>query len=119
MNYLDGENVAGGKMKECTVGNCPESEYWISPNTGATNESGFTGMPGGARFNGAFSAMDEYTYFWSSNESGDHHAWYQGLLARPEFAKEVAVSAPLRALTMGLHAVQSLSGQTLAKVAGL
>ena len=43
----------------------------------------------------------------------------QGLLARPEFAKEVAVSAPLRALTMGLHAVQSLSGQTLAKVAGL
>jgi glutathione S-transferase len=46
------------------------------------------------------------------------HAWYQGLLARPEFAKEVVVPAPLRVLTMGLHAVQSLRGQTLSRVAG-
>ncbi|HCN24393.1 MAG TPA: hypothetical protein DIS65_03375, partial [Candidatus Marinimicrobia bacterium] len=46
-DYLGGTSVAGGKLKECTEGSCPESEYWYSPNTGATNESGFTGLPGG------------------------------------------------------------------------
>ena len=46
------------------------------------------------------------------------HRWYQGLLARPEFAKEVALPAPLRAMTKVLHAAQILRGQTLAKVAG-
>ena len=39
--------MAGGKLKECTEGSCPESNYWFGPNAGATNESGFTGLPGG------------------------------------------------------------------------
>lgn len=46
------------------------------------------------------------------------HRWYQGLLTRPEFAKEVAVPAPFRAMVKVLHATQTLRGQTLAKVAG-
>jgi uncharacterized protein (TIGR02145 family) len=40
-SFLGGESVAGGKMKATTL--------WITPNTGATNSSGFTGLPGGAR----------------------------------------------------------------------
>jgi len=34
-DYLGGEDIAGGKMKETGLG------HWNSPNTGATNESGF------------------------------------------------------------------------------
>jgi uncharacterized protein (TIGR02145 family) len=43
-DYLGGSTVAGGKMK--TVG----TEHWNSPNTSATNESGFSGLPGGAKW---------------------------------------------------------------------
>jgi uncharacterized protein (TIGR02145 family) len=40
-DYLGGAAVAGGKMKTTGL------QYWISPNTDATNESGFSGLPGG------------------------------------------------------------------------
>ena len=58
---LGGREIAGGKMKAITL--------WNSPNIGATNESGFTGLPGGGRSNyfGIFSSSPyEWGYFWSS-----------------------------------------------------
>jgi uncharacterized protein (TIGR02145 family) len=65
-----GNSIAGGKMKECTPGSCPESEYWNSPNTGETNESGFTGLPGGYRHDtGGYVDLSYNGSFWTSTES--------------------------------------------------
>jgi uncharacterized protein (TIGR02145 family) len=69
-DYLGGEIVAGGKMK--SVG----TAYWQSPNTGATNESGFSALPGGSRnFNGSFSNVSYLAFFWSASENGSNLAW--------------------------------------------
>ena len=71
---LGGESVAGGKMKEAGFA------HWQSPNTGATNTSGFTALPGGYRDSGgSFGGLTSYTYFWSSSESSSSYAWYRGL----------------------------------------
>jgi uncharacterized protein (TIGR02145 family) len=65
--YLGGESVAGGKMK--SIG----TQYWVNPNTDATNESGFSGLPGGSRnsngsFFNIFNVIGEYGLWWSSIE---------------------------------------------------
>jgi uncharacterized protein (TIGR02145 family) len=64
IDYLGGNSVAGGKMKKIGL------EHWYSPNAGATNESGFTGLPSGFRYwaDGNYYYMGEYNYFWTSSE---------------------------------------------------
>jgi len=71
VDYLGGSSVAGGKLKEAGT------SHWNSPNTGATNESGFTAFPGGFRddFDGRYLNIGYYGYFWSSTESGSYDAW--------------------------------------------
>jgi uncharacterized protein (TIGR02145 family) len=72
--YLGGESVAGGKMK--SVG----TAYWNSPNTGATNESGFSALPGGSRDNdGSFFNISYNAYFWSATEYDINYAWIRNL----------------------------------------
>jgi len=67
--YLGGESVAGGKMKEAGT------THWNSPNTGATNASGFTGLPGGLLYDGIFYNIGSYSFFWSSTEYDIYKAW--------------------------------------------
>ncbi|MCD4792500.1 MAG: Ig-like domain-containing protein [Bacteroidales bacterium] len=64
IEYLGGEDVAGGKMKETGT------THWNSPNTGADNTSGFTALPGGYRNSedGSFYHIGYSCYFWSSVE---------------------------------------------------
>lgn len=57
--FLGGSGVAGGKMKATTI--------WNNPNTGASNSSGFTALPGGGAANG-FIQMGNIGYFWTSTE---------------------------------------------------
>ena len=73
-DYLGGEAAAGGKMKSTGT------QYWLSPNTDATNESGFSGLPGGRRVsNGSFNAIGYNGYWWSSTEFDTFSAWYRVL----------------------------------------
>jgi uncharacterized protein (TIGR02145 family) len=72
--YLGGESVAGGKMK--SVG----TSYWLSPNTGATNESGFSALPGGWRnYVGSFYSIKNDAFFWSATEYNGTNAWGRDL----------------------------------------
>ncbi len=53
---------------------------WNSPNTGATNESGFTGLPGGDRnYDGSYGSVGSYGDWWSSTESVSNDAWFRVL----------------------------------------
>lgn len=74
-DYLGGENIAGGKLKE--TGNA----HWASPNSGATNESGFTALPGGCRIdvNGLFIDLAHGGYYWSSTQYNASDARYHYL----------------------------------------
>lgn len=68
-DYLGGEGIAGGPMKEAGF------DHWQSPNVGATNSSGFTGLAGGYRWNNAFNYSGENGYFygyWWSSDSWSH-----------------------------------------------
>jgi uncharacterized protein (TIGR02145 family) len=60
-DYLEGDLIAGGKMKSTGT------QFWKSPNTGASNESGFSGLPGGFRYNnGIFGKIGLNAYWWST-----------------------------------------------------
>ena len=71
-DYLGGTSVVGGKLKETGT------THWASLNTGATNETGFTALPGGYRiFNGPFSYIGYFGYWWSATKLGANDAWYR------------------------------------------
>jgi uncharacterized protein (TIGR02145 family) len=75
--FLGGYSVAGGALKSTVTQPTPGG--WVSPNTGATNSSGFTALPGGHRSNnGAFNFVGSYVAWWSSSLSGSN-IWYRGL----------------------------------------
>lgn len=68
-NLLGGETEAGAKMKETTL------LHWLSPNTGANNESGFSALPGGTRnSNGTFQDLGYQGKFWTSSQNNATNA---------------------------------------------
>jgi uncharacterized protein (TIGR02145 family) len=69
-NYLGGSDVAGGKLKSSGI------TYWKTPNTDATNESGFSGLPGGSRhFFGNYQSILEYGCWWATDEDGTNNLY--------------------------------------------
>ncbi|MCX6270317.1 MAG: carboxypeptidase regulatory-like domain-containing protein [Bacteroidetes bacterium] len=74
-DYLGGLDLAGGKMKEAGIA------HWNSPNSGASNESGFTALAGGRR-NGESATFNDFggsASFWSSSAFSSASAWYRML----------------------------------------
>ena len=79
----------GGKLKETGT------THWITPNTGATNSSGFTGLPAGFRYSQKFGYQGSW---WTSTQSSGTSAWSRSLyyvnakVARSTFGKSCGLS---------------------------
>jgi uncharacterized protein (TIGR02145 family) len=79
-NFLGGENVAGAKMKETGT------SHWHSSSPETTNESGFTGLPGGVRtYNNVFDIILYYGYWWSATESEGTKSWYRSMASSSSY----------------------------------
>jgi uncharacterized protein (TIGR02145 family) len=67
----------GGSLKEAGT------THWASPNTGATNNSGFTGLPAGYReVNGGLYQRTSYMNIWSSSvDNSGNNAWRRYVIA--------------------------------------
>lgn len=75
---LGGLNIAGGKMKSVV-------NLWQTPNNGATNSSGFSGLPGSYRYNNIFGSLGYDGFWWSSTESNISKVWFRSLLNGDDF----------------------------------
>lgn len=79
IQYLGGQEQAGGKLKETGTA------HWISPNTGATDEAGFTAKPGGFRTNtGKFDYIYDRGFWWTSTQKDTANA--EGYFIRSDAA---------------------------------
>ena len=72
--FLGGDDIAGGKMKTTVI------NLWAAPNNSATNESGFTGFPGGYRYSdGTFFNVGGYGVWWSATQLNAANAGFRYL----------------------------------------
>jgi uncharacterized protein (TIGR02145 family) len=69
IDYLGGKEVAGGKLKS--------TEFWMNPNTGASNIAKFSALPGGCSTydDGEFISLGKNGYWWSSSPLLEIYAW--------------------------------------------
>jgi uncharacterized protein (TIGR02145 family) len=85
-DYLGGQNVAGGKMKEAGT------THWQGQNVGATNESNFSALPGGYRRDvGFYNYLGYHAYFWSSMR--DYYGYTTDMVLNYDDAIAVRVEA--------------------------
>jgi uncharacterized protein (TIGR02145 family) len=100
-DFLGGQSIAGGKMK--STGTIQSGTgLWQSPNTAATNESGFSWLPAAIRniSSGSFQDIGINSFLWSSSEniSFNNNAWASylfndsGIVYRNSFIKRYGFS---------------------------
>jgi uncharacterized protein (TIGR02145 family) len=78
-NAFGGSSAAGGALK--TDGTVEEgTSLWYAPNTGATNSSGFSAVPGGYRSQFGFYTQKGYgAYYWAGQSAGSNDGWFSQL----------------------------------------
>ena len=73
--FLGGEKTAGSKLKETG------SLHWDFPNSDATNESGFTALPGGDRsFDGTFNYITTLGFWWCFADGAIDNIWGRSMI---------------------------------------
>ncbi|WP_264521130.1 fibrobacter succinogenes major paralogous domain-containing protein [Flavobacterium sp. N1994] len=79
-DYLGGAPVAGAALKETGT------THWLAPNAGATNSTGFTGVPGGYR-NDTFANLGFYSFYWSTTPNADNpqRCWNTALFSQTTY----------------------------------
>jgi uncharacterized protein (TIGR02145 family) len=74
VEFLGGKDNAASKLKE------PGITHWTGPDSGATNESGFTALPGGTRYtNGIFFTQKDIGYWWTFTSETVLNGWYRSM----------------------------------------
>ena len=87
-NFLGGEDVAGGKMKE------EGTTHWNSPSTNGTNERGFTALPVGfRRSDGYFFSIGANANFWSPLENSPSPECYRYLVLNNSNLNHLGISS--------------------------
>lgn len=77
MTNMGGEGVAGGKLKSRGY----MEALWEAPNTGATNESGFTAYGASRRRDdGVYVPLGDMAIWWSTMEKDDSNVWCRFVL---------------------------------------
>lgn len=85
--FLRGESVAGGAMKETGT------THWMSPNSDATNSSGWAGLPGGSLDPiGTFFGVPRSGGWWSSTESDTTNAWRRRLYFKDGYIERLSTN---------------------------
>jgi uncharacterized protein (TIGR02145 family) len=78
-NFVYQSQIAGGFMKATGTVQAGTG-LWEDPNFGATNSSGFSGLPGGFRnYDGTFKSLGLVGYWWSSTQDSSTNAGGRGL----------------------------------------
>ena len=84
ITYLGGEAVAGGKLKEFGT------SHWVSPNSGATNETKFTALPGaGHYYDGTWWDIGSFGNYWTSTGRKDGEVLPGGNVTDANFAIDI------------------------------
>ncbi len=108
VDYLGGDTVAGGKMKETGT------THWQNPNVAGTNESNFSGLPGGLRTVSDL-GIGSSAFFWSSTEGSIGLAYVRIL---DTYDSNVGRDIDVKCLGLSLRCVKDAEPNTVTDIDG-